>query len=100
MAAAPGAVSSLPHHEIDILITHLGDTHLQPASPGATAGDFAPVCLAVLSSVLLGMLLVDLWPGLGRLPRPPLALARTQGPHRVPLNVSRNVLNATGVLRL
>jgi hypothetical protein len=100
MTAAPGAVSSLTHHEIDVLTTHLGDAHVQPASPGTSAGELVPVCVEVLSSVLLGMLLVDLWPGLGRLPRPPPALARTRGPTRVRLNVSRNVLDATGVLRV
>lgn len=35
MTTAPGAVSSLPHHEIDVLTTDLGDAHVQSASPGA-----------------------------------------------------------------
>ena len=81
-------------------MAHPGTAPEQPASPAHSADEFEAVCVAILGPVLGNDLLIGLLPSIDGLPRPPPLLPQVRGQGRAPLDVSGNVLDATGVLRV
>lgn len=104
----PGSVTAGAHHTLSATadpgaaapVTHVGTAPEQPASPGHSADEFVAACVAILGSVLGSVLLIGLLARIDGLPRPPPLLPQARGQGPTPLNVSRDVLDATGVQRV
>lgn len=103
-----GSVTAGSHHAVSAIadpgtaapVTHLGTAPAQPASPGHSADELVPACVAILASALGTAPLIGSLPSIEGLPRPPPRLVQVGAQGPLTHNVSTEVLDAKGVLRV